>query len=90
MHALVIDVSINDMPAAQSELGQLVPRVSSSPGFVAAYWLALDGAKGTSIAVFDSEANARGMVPPPGRHWLRCGHDRACRARRSDCQRLTG
>jgi hypothetical protein len=66
VHALVIDVSINDMAAAQGELGKLVPQVSSSPGFVAAYWVALDQGKGTSIAVFDSEANAQAMVPPPG------------------------
>jgi hypothetical protein len=66
MHALIIDVSINDMTAAQSELGRLVPQVSSAPGFVAAYWVELDQGKGTSIAVFDSEANARAGVPPPG------------------------
>ena len=52
--------------AAPEWAGQLVPQVSSSPGFLAAYWVALDQGKGTSIAVFDSEANARKMVPPPG------------------------
>jgi hypothetical protein len=62
MHAVVIKVTINDLPAAQAELGELVPRVSGAPGFVAGYWIALPDNKGTSTAVFDSEAGAQALV----------------------------
>ncbi|MGA2320291.1 MAG: hypothetical protein ABSG95_06055 [Solirubrobacteraceae bacterium] len=62
MHAVVINVTINDRPAAQAELNELVPRVSAVPGFVAGYWIALSQDKGTSIAVFDSEASAQALV----------------------------
>jgi hypothetical protein len=69
MHAVVFNVTIPDQPAAEAELRELVPRVSSAPGFVAAYWVALAGGKGVSIAVFDSEASAQavaGMADAPG------------------------
>jgi hypothetical protein len=62
VHAVVIKVTLNDRSAAQAELSELVPRVSSAPGFVAAYWINLSQDKGTSIAVFDSEAAAQGLV----------------------------
>jgi hypothetical protein len=62
MHAVVINVTINDFPAAQAELEELVPRVSGAPGFVAGYWVALSQDKGTSIVVFDSEAEAQAVV----------------------------
>jgi hypothetical protein len=59
MHALVINVTINDFPAAKAELDEIVPRVSGAPGFVAGYWVALSQDKGTSTVVFDSEAAAQ-------------------------------
>jgi hypothetical protein len=62
MHAVVIDVTIEDRAAAQAELEQLVPQVSAAPGFVAAYWVALPDGTGSSIAVFDSEASAQALV----------------------------
>jgi hypothetical protein len=62
MHAVVFKVTIKDQPAAQAELGELVPRVSAAPGFIAGYWIALPQGKGTSIAVFDSEASAQAQV----------------------------
>jgi hypothetical protein len=62
MHAVVIDVTIDDLSAARAELEQLVPQVSGAPGFVAAYWVSLPDGTGTSIAVFDSEASAQAMV----------------------------
>ena len=62
MHAVVINVTINDRSAAQAELSELVPQVSAAPGFVAAYWIALSQDKGTSIAVFDAEASAQALV----------------------------
>lgn len=62
MHAVVINVTINDQPAAQAELRGLVPQVSAAPGFVAGYWIALPHDKGTAITVFDSEGSAHALV----------------------------
>jgi hypothetical protein len=62
MNAVVIKVTIEDLSAAQAELQELVPRVSAAPGFVAGYWVAMSQDKGTSIAVFDSEAAAQALV----------------------------
>jgi hypothetical protein len=59
MHAVVINVTINDFPAAKAELDGIVPRVSGAPGFVAGYWVALSQDKGTSIVVYESEAAAQ-------------------------------
>jgi hypothetical protein len=67
MHAVVINVTINnDLPAAKAELDEIVPRVSGAPGFVAGYWVALPQDKGTSIAVFDSEAAAQAGAAQAG------------------------
>jgi hypothetical protein len=62
MHAVVINVSFTDFAVAKDELSGLVPRVSSAPGFVAGYWVALSQDKGTSIVVFDSEEEAQMLV----------------------------
>ena len=63
MHAVIVRVKISDAAGAQSELqSQVVPRVSSSPGFQAGYWTRSDdggNANGLSMVVFDSEENAR-------------------------------
>ena len=70
MHAVVVNVTINDRDAATSSLREdVVPRVSGAPGFKAGYWIGLEGGKGTSIIVFDSEDAARGaasQIQPPG------------------------
>ena len=68
MHAVVVRVSINDRPAAQAELKEIVPRVSAAPGFIAGYWIALSQDKGSSFALFESEAAAEAVaatVRPP-------------------------
>lgn len=62
MHAVIINVTIDDRNAAQEELSKLVPQVSAAPGFVAGYWIALSEDKGTSIVVFDSEASAQALL----------------------------
>jgi hypothetical protein len=55
MHAVVVEVTINDADAATSFLNdELVPRVSQAPGFVAGYWVRL-GNTGRSVVVFESE-----------------------------------
>jgi hypothetical protein len=73
MHAVVVRVTLSDDDSASlDELRQqVVPRVSQAPGFVAGYWVRLDGEKeGNSVIVFDSEENARSaserFQPPEG------------------------
>jgi len=62
MHAVVINVTFTDRAAATAELDGLVPQVSSAPGFVAGYWIALSEDKGTSTVVFDSAESAQGLL----------------------------
>jgi hypothetical protein len=64
MHAVVVDVEITDLDAAREGLEQLVPAVTQAPGFVAAWWLSFDDGTGTSIAVYESEEQARAGAPP--------------------------
>jgi hypothetical protein len=70
MHAVVVRSTINDFEQGRSFLrDEVVPRVSQAPGFVAAYWVRLEGNQGTSMLVFESEDAARAMAdqisPPP-------------------------
>jgi hypothetical protein len=63
MHAVVVKVTISDPQAADGLLReQVVPRVSGAPGFVAGYWVRLDGNKGNSVIVFESEDAARAVA----------------------------
>ena len=60
MHAVVVNVTINDPDAATTALrDQVVPQVKGAPGFVAGYWIGLEGGRGTSVVVFESEDAAR-------------------------------
>lgn len=60
MHAVVLNVTVRDRDAATAALrNQVVPQVSGAPGFVAGYWVGLDGGRGTSVVVFESEDAAR-------------------------------
>jgi hypothetical protein len=60
MHAVVVNVTIKDPDAATASLrDQVVPQVKGAPGFVAGYWVGLDGGRGTSVVVFESEDAAR-------------------------------
>ena len=63
MHAVVVRVTIHDEESAQQMLhGEVVPRVSGSPGFVAGYWTRNDdGTNGSSMIVFESEDAARAV-----------------------------
>lgn len=61
MHAVIVNVTINDADAAERDLQeQLLPRVSQIPGFVAGYWTVKDDT-GLTMIVFESEAAANGM-----------------------------
>ena len=61
MHAVVVKVSIKDGSVATEYLREtVVPGVSQAPGFVAGYWVRLEGGdQGNSIIVFESEEAAR-------------------------------
>jgi len=72
MHAVVVNVTINDPEAANTMLqGEVVPRVKEAPGLVTAYWARSDEGKGGSMIVFESEENAQAAAArlregPPG------------------------
>jgi heme-degrading monooxygenase HmoA len=60
VHAVVITVTVNDREQAVAALrDQVVPQVSSMPGFVAGYWTDLGGNRGASMVVWESEEAAR-------------------------------
>jgi heme-degrading monooxygenase HmoA len=61
MHAVVVRVNIQDGPTATEYLREnIVPGVSQAPGFVAGYWVRLEGGdQGNSVIVFESEDAAR-------------------------------
>lgn len=63
MHAVVIDVTVNDFePALKSLKENVVPMVSGLPGFVSGVWLEPADRKGHSVVVFQSEEDAQRMV----------------------------
>ncbi len=66
MHAQVINVDIGDVDAARKGLEELVPTTKAAPGFVAGYWIQLDDTHGASVAVFETEDQARAVAPPVG------------------------
>jgi hypothetical protein len=61
MHAVIVNVTINDPEAAAGALHeQLVPRVSQAPGFVAGYWTIKDDT-GLTMLIFETEEAANIM-----------------------------
>ena len=62
MYAVVVNVTINDRDAATDHLrSEVVPGVKQAPGFVAGYWVRVDG-KGRSMGIFESEDAARSVA----------------------------
>jgi hypothetical protein len=63
MHAVVTKVSVTEGPAATEFLRErIVPAVSQAPGFVAGYWVRLEGGdEGNAVIVFESEDAARAV-----------------------------
>ena len=74
MHAVIVSVTINDGEEATKHLrSEIVPRVKQAPGFVAGYWVRIEGGdKGRGTIAFESEDNARAVAdqiqqnPNPG------------------------
>ena len=64
MHAVIVSVTINDGEEATKHLrNEIVPRVKQAPGFVAGYWVSIEGGdKGRGTIVFESEDNARAVA----------------------------
>ena len=63
MHAVIVSVTINDREAARENLrNEIVPRVKQAPGFVAGYWVGIEGDKGRGTIVFESEEAARAVA----------------------------
>ena len=61
MHAVIVNVTINDREAAEGELrDKLVPWASQTPGFVAGYWT-IKGNTGLTMIIFESEDAANRM-----------------------------
>ena len=64
MFATVVHVSIQDQAKAQRGLEEeVIPMLKGASGFVCAYFVALDDSHGVSVAVFDSEEQARAAAP---------------------------
>ena len=67
MHAIVIHANIHDPVEAKRGLDEdLIPTMKNAPGFVGAYFVALDDGQGVSIEVFETEEQAKTAAPPPG------------------------
>jgi hypothetical protein len=64
MHAVVVRASIGDAEIADKGLReQVVPAVSSAPGFVSGYWTRSDdGSNWLSMLMFESEDAARAVA----------------------------
>ena len=63
MHAVVTKVSVNEDQGPESTQilrERIVPAVKQAPGFVAGYWVRLEGGdEGNSVVVFENEEAAR-------------------------------
>jgi quinol monooxygenase YgiN len=58
MHAVVIRFKVNDRLALQAQVDEAIAEVSAEPGFVAAYWVALERDEAMSVVVYESEQTA--------------------------------
>jgi hypothetical protein len=65
MHATVVHVNIHDQAEAKRALDQeFIPMLRGAPGFVGAYFVAVDDTHGVSIQVFETEEQAKAAAPP--------------------------
>jgi hypothetical protein len=64
MHAVIVSVTVNEGEQATTHLrNEVVPRVKQAPGFVAGYWVRIEGGdKGRGTIVFESEDAARAVA----------------------------
>jgi len=73
MYATQVSVRIEagrEDEARQALVGQVLPAVKGSPGFVAGYWFAQDGNTGSSVVFWETKQHAEAMAERlrPGAH----------------------
>jgi hypothetical protein len=65
MHAIVVHVNVHDRAEAKKGLDEeVIPMMKNAPGFVGAYFVALDDSRGVSVQVFETEEQAKAAAPP--------------------------
>jgi len=67
MHAALVTLTIDPahaQAAAAAFMGDVLPRVTSAPGFASGHWLEPVDGRGWALILFDTEAQARAAVPP--------------------------
>lgn len=68
MYTAIVHTSIDmaRLDEAVKGIDQVKQRLSASPGFRGAYWLAPSDGHGMSVTLWDDEAAARGAAMPAG------------------------
>jgi hypothetical protein len=67
MHAAVVHVQITDTAEAKRGVEEeVLPTLTKAPGFIAAYYVAVDDSHGVSIEVFQTEDQAKAVLPTEG------------------------
>jgi len=66
VHARVIHANIADLAEAKRGLDRDMAGIRGAPGFLGAYFVAVDDSHGVSIEVFETEEQARATAPPEG------------------------
>ncbi len=67
MYATVVHADIHDSDEAVRGLHEtVIPQLKQAPGFVAAYFVRVDEGHGVSVAVFETEEQARAGAPSEG------------------------
>jgi hypothetical protein len=67
MRAAIVHANISDVAEAKRGVEEMViPQLKGAPGFVAAYFVAIDDSHGLSIAVFETQEQALASAPPEG------------------------
>lgn len=64
---MVIHANLHDRAEAKGSLNdEVIPMMKGMPGFVGAYFVAVDDTHGVSIEVFETEGQAKAAAPPEG------------------------
>jgi hypothetical protein len=67
MHAVVVHVEVKDLAEAKRGVEeQVIPMQKQAPGFKGAYFVDLGDGQGMSVAVFESEEQAKAGAPTAG------------------------
>lgn len=67
MHAIVIHANITNLAEAKRGLHEeVLPMMKGAPGFLGAYFVAVDETHGFSVAAFETMEQAHAAAPPEG------------------------